>query len=267
MNGADAEAPVPFLPPQSSARGLIVVDDVAYVATVSGCGDAPNGVWALELGSKQVATWRAASAIAGSVGPAIGPDGTVYVTTTTGELVALEPRTLKPRQTHRAGGAGFTSSPVVFEHAASVLLAASARDGRIHLLDSHRLASSKATESLNSASVAAAAVASWAAPDGTRWLLVPRAGAIVAWKVVDHDGVPTIQPGWMVGTPSWSTTFHATMAPARGTSSQRVPSGAAQLATAAAATLAEFRDSVAFELAKRWLSSRWIRPSRADAAS
>ena len=40
----------------------------------------------------------------------------------------------------------------------------------------------------------------------------------------------------------------------------------AQLATAAAATLAEFRDSVAFELAKRWLSSRWIRPSRADAA-
>ena len=86
---------------------------------------------------------------------------------------------------------------MVFEHAASVLIAASARDGRIHLLDSHRLASSKATESLNSASVAAAAVASWAAPDGTRWLLVPRAGAIVAWKVVDHDGVPTIQPGWV----------------------------------------------------------------------
>ena len=197
MNGADAEAPVPFLPPQSSARGLIVVDDVAYVATVSGCGDAPNGVWALELGSKQVATWRSASAIAGSVGPAIGPDGTVYVTTTTGELVALEPRTLKPRHTHRAGDTGFTSSPVVFEHAASVLIAASARDGRIHLLDSHRLASSKATESLNSASVAAAAVASWAAPDGTRWLLVPRAGAIVAWKVVDHDAVPSIQPGWV----------------------------------------------------------------------
>jgi hypothetical protein len=220
MNGADAEPPVRFVPPQASARGLIVVDDVVYVATISGCGAAPNGVWALELGSKQVATWRSAGAIAGSVGPAIGPDGTVYVATTTGELVALEPRTLKPKETYRASGTTFTSSPLVFEHpgsGGSVLVAAAARDGRIHLVDSRRLASSNVPVSLNSAGVAAEALASWAAPDGTRWLLAPSAGpvsgdarfgavngavthgAIVAWKVVDHDGVgvPTLQPGWV----------------------------------------------------------------------
>jgi outer membrane protein assembly factor BamB len=215
MNGADAEAPVPFLPPQAGARGLIVVDDVAYVATLSSCGEAPDGMWGLELGSKQVATWRSAGAIAGSVGPAIGPDGTVYVATITGELVALEPRTLKPKEVHRAGGTAFTSSPVVFEHAGSVLIAASARDGRIHLLDSHDLAKSRAVAYPNSAGVAADALASWADPDGTRWLLAASAGpvpgdagfavvngavphgAIVAWQVVGHDGVPTLQPGWV----------------------------------------------------------------------
>jgi hypothetical protein len=215
MNGADAEAPVQFLPPQSSARGLVVVDAVAYVATSSGCGGASNGVWALELGSKQVATWRSTAAIAGSVGPAIGPDGTVYVGTTKGELLALEPRTLRLKDTHRADGAAFTSSPVVFEHGGSVLIAASARDGRIRLLDTHRFAIAKASASPKSTGVAADALASWADPDGTRWVLAPNAapvpedagfavgngevthGAIVAWKVVDHDGVPTLEPGWV----------------------------------------------------------------------
>src|SRR6266702_258277 len=36
MNGADAEPPVPFLPPHANARGLIVVDTVAYVTTSDG---------------------------------------------------------------------------------------------------------------------------------------------------------------------------------------------------------------------------------------
>jgi len=215
MNGADVEAPVQFLPPQAGARGLIVVDDGAYVATISGCGEVPNGIWALDLSSKAVASWRSTGAIAGSTGPAIGPDGTVYVATTTGELVALEPRTLKPKETYRSNGTAFTSSPVVFEHAGSVLVAGAARDGRIHLLDSHRLALSKAPVYLNAAGVAADALASWTDPDGARWLLAPSAGpvpgdagfavangpvthgGIVAWKVVDHDGVSTLQPGWV----------------------------------------------------------------------
>jgi outer membrane protein assembly factor BamB len=215
MNGADVEPPVPFLPPQAGAHGMIVIDDGAYVATIPGCGEAPNGVWALDLNSQEVATWRSAGVIAGSMGPAVGPDGTVHVATTTGELVALEPRTLKPKETYRPGGTAFTSSPVVFEHAGSVLVAGSAREGRIHLVDSHHLALSKARVYLNATGVAADALASWTDPDGARWLLAPSAGpvpgdagfavangpvthgAIVAWKVVDHDGVPTLQPGWV----------------------------------------------------------------------
>jgi outer membrane protein assembly factor BamB len=215
VDGADVEAPLQFLPPQASARGLIVVDDGAYVATIPGCGEAPDGVWALNLNSKEVATWHSAGALAGSMGPAVGPDGTVYVATSTGELLALEQRTLKPKETYRPGGTAFTSSPVVFEHGGSVLVAESARDGRIHLLDSHLLAVSKAPVYLHAAGVAADALASWTDPDGARWLLAPGAGpmpedvgsvvangpvthgAIVAWRVVDHDGVPTLRPGWV----------------------------------------------------------------------
>src|SRR2546430_9995132 len=55
--------------------------DVAYVATTRGCGDASDGIWALDLGTKQVLTWRASGVIAGALGPAIAPDGTIYVTT------------------------------------------------------------------------------------------------------------------------------------------------------------------------------------------
>ena len=37
-------------------------------------------MWALDIESKQVATWQApGGGIAGSEGPAIGPDGTLYV--------------------------------------------------------------------------------------------------------------------------------------------------------------------------------------------
>src|SRR5207248_7356838 len=71
MNGADAESPVSFLPPSANARGLIVVDDVAYVATSRGCGNIPEGVWALDLATKQVITWRASGGIAGALGLAI----------------------------------------------------------------------------------------------------------------------------------------------------------------------------------------------------
>src|SRR5437867_3324444 len=48
-NGADAEQPVKFLPANANARGLIVVDNVAYCSTTQGCGGVANGIWALDL--------------------------------------------------------------------------------------------------------------------------------------------------------------------------------------------------------------------------
>ncbi|HKX29602.1 MAG TPA: hypothetical protein VJ302_18070, partial [Blastocatellia bacterium] len=65
-NGADAEPPARFVPPNADAQGLIVVDNAAYVMTQGGCGGVPNGVWALDLASKQVATWK--GHVSGSAG-------------------------------------------------------------------------------------------------------------------------------------------------------------------------------------------------------
>ncbi|HXL08339.1 MAG TPA: PQQ-binding-like beta-propeller repeat protein [Gemmatimonadales bacterium] len=195
MNGADAEPPVPFLPPHANARGLIVVDTVAYVATSRGCGAAPNAVWALDLGTHQVTTWP--GRVAGADGPAIGPDGTIYVTTSDGHLVVLEPRTLKPRATYRSGGPAFSSSPVIFDRGGRLLIAASSRDGRIRLLDSRR--KTFVTMPLSS-QTAADALASWADTDDTHWLVASagsRGIAIAAWKVIQQDSVPRLDPGWV----------------------------------------------------------------------
>src|SRR5262249_56293674 len=105
-NGADFEPPVKSLPPNANANGLIVVDNVAYVVTEGDCGGAANGVWALDLVSKQVTTWKAN--VAGMAGPAFGGDGTLYVATGSGgespnSLVALDPKTLSVKSWYAAG--------------------------------------------------------------------------------------------------------------------------------------------------------------------
>ena len=201
MNGADAEPPLPFVPPYANARGLIVVDDVAYVTTSRGCGTAPNAVWAIDLGTHQVTAWRASGRIAGAVGAAIGPDGAPYVTTSDGQLVVLEPRTLKPRGTYRSGGPAFGSSPVIFDHGGRLLVAASSRDGRIRLLDSRRTTFVRTSPSPQTATDA---LASWADTDDIRWVVASagsqgggRGGTITAWKVIRQDSVPRLEPGWV----------------------------------------------------------------------
>jgi outer membrane protein assembly factor BamB len=224
-NGTDAEPPVKFLPPNANAHGLIVIDNVAYVVTEQGCGGAPNGVWALDLASKQVTTWRAN--IAGSAGPAFSGDGTLYVTTGAGEespfsLVALEPKTLKVKGRYTAEKQEFTSSPVVFEYKGKILIAATTKDGRMHLLDSASLSGGDHQNPLYKTQtyskvgdIGPGALASWQGSDGTRWVLAsiegPAApdvgftatsgkvtrGAILAWKVMEQNGAPTLQPGWV----------------------------------------------------------------------
>ena len=73
-NGEEPDPPVPFLPPNANAQGLLIFDDTAYVATINGCGGAPNGVWALDLKSKRVTQWEANANIAGTAGPVAGPE-------------------------------------------------------------------------------------------------------------------------------------------------------------------------------------------------
>jgi outer membrane protein assembly factor BamB len=226
-NGADYQPPVKFLPPNANAHGLIVIDNVAYVVTEGNCGGAPNGVWALDIASRQVTTWKAD--VSGSAGPAFDEKGTLYVTTGRGgefpnSLVALEPKTLKLKGRYIAGDQGFSSSPVIFAHRGKTLIAAASKDGRIHLLDSAGMSRGEGTDSqtplyvtpatAKAADFAPGALASWQEANGTRWILAPTVGAqaadadfnaangavtrgaVVAWKIVEQNGVPILQPGW-----------------------------------------------------------------------
>ncbi len=203
-HGLDVEPPMKFLPPNANAYGLMVVDNLVYVATTRGCGGVPDGIWALDLESRQVTTWKSSGGVSGSAGPAMGPDGTLYVATTEGELVALEPKTLKLRDSYTAGKPGFASSPVIFEYKGRTLLAAATKDGRVHLLDTAALGGAgRQTPLYRTAAHAQPAdfvpdsLASWLDAGGTRWVLAPAVDAIVAWKVVDRNGAPVLEPGWL----------------------------------------------------------------------
>jgi PQQ-like domain len=215
-NGDEPNPAIDFLPANANARGLIVFDKTAYVATINGCGGADNGVWALNLGSKQVAKWKSDSGVAGSAGFAVGPDGTLYVANTDGNLVALEPGTLSVRGSYKAGKA-FTATPVVFDYKDKDLIAVATGDGKIQLVDSAGLEGSalSTTETFSSPDFATGSLASWQDSAGTRWVLAPaggavaagsgfsaangdvKNGAIVAFKVVEQNGAPTLQPGWV----------------------------------------------------------------------
>lgn len=177
-NGEEPAAPIQFLPANANASDLIVVDNVAYAVTSGNCGGAPDGVWALDLATKAVTSWKGAV-----TGTAFGPDGTVYAATTSGEIVALAAKSLDRKASYSAGQA-LTSSPVIFEHKGKVLLAAAAKDGSIQLLDTPALSKVAASPS----GTPAGALATWQDAAGTRWIL----NGATAWKLSDD----TFQTGW-----------------------------------------------------------------------
>src|SRR5215510_11462191 len=137
-NGAASGPPIKFLPPNANVSGLIIINQIAYVVTQGDCGGVANGVWALDLVSKQVSTWKAN--ISGMAGAAFGPDGAIYVATGSGgespnSLVALDPKTLAVKWSYSAGGQEFSATPVIFEYKGKTLIAAPTKNGQVHLLD------------------------------------------------------------------------------------------------------------------------------------
>jgi outer membrane protein assembly factor BamB len=217
-NGHEANPAVPFLPPNAHAQGLIAFGNTAYVATTNSCGGVENGVWALDMTTKKVSQWKtSAKSVAGTAGPAAGPDGKLYAAAGS-ELTALTPRTLDPLATYKISGAEFTSSPVVFEFKGKDLIAVTSSDGRLHLLDAGSLGSGTPlarSEPFSSPSYEAGSVTSWQDPSGNRWLLAAaggavatkagfpanngavKSGSIAAWKVVDKNGAAALEPAWL----------------------------------------------------------------------
>jgi outer membrane protein assembly factor BamB len=190
-NGHEQDAAVKFIGPNANAHGLIIADGMAYVATTGNCGNVTDGVWGLNMDSKAVTSW--AGKVAGSIGPALGPDGTVYVSTTNGDLVALEGKTLKVKEVYQAKSE-LTTSPVIFQYKDKTLAAAAAKDGTIHVVDVAKMSAPFAAPAAAGAN--GAGIASWQDADGMRWLLVPTATSVGAWKLVEQNGAASLQKGW-----------------------------------------------------------------------
>jgi outer membrane protein assembly factor BamB len=184
-NGEEPEKPLPFAGAKANAGGLMVLNDAAYALT-------SDTVWALDLESHKVASWKASGQIVTSAGPAIAPDGTVFVTTTAGGLAVLEAKTLAPKSTYDAH-AEFTSSPVLFQFHDKTLAAAATKDNHIHLLDAAAPDKPYAPQSIG---FAAGTLASWQDSSGTRWILASSPSAVTAWKLVDKEGAPSLTTGW-----------------------------------------------------------------------
>lgn len=217
-NGNETKpAGVPFLPPGANAHGLIVVDGYAYVGTSNGCNGVDNAVWALDVASGKVNKWKAGgNGVAGNQGPAFGPDGTVYVATTDGELAALENKTLAPLASTKLAGAQFTSSPTVFPYQGKDMIAVAVADGTIAVFDAANLAAGPVARSkpYTAANYATGALSTWQDAAGTRWILAPSGGkavnnagfqladgevtngSLAALKLIDRDGKPAFQNGW-----------------------------------------------------------------------
>lgn len=237
-NGADAEPPVPFIPASAKPAGLLYVDGIVYTSTAGECGAAPNGVWAIDLTTKErkVSTWKTGGAsVAG--GPALGTEGTLYVSVgadrraasspasldagVSNAVVALDRKTLERKDWFTAEGADFNASPTVIRYKDKDLVAVTANDGRMYLLDGASLGGADHKTPLHvttkyTAGGAGASLATWE-DQGTRWILAtasgtapagrasgantraaggPASGSIVAFKLVEQNGTTALERGW-----------------------------------------------------------------------
>jgi hypothetical protein len=223
-DGGQIDPPVPFLPPNARPSSVVYVDGLVYTSTSNGCGNAPNAVWGIDLLSpeKTVAKWETGGAnVAGLAGVTLGTSGIVYAATgaqppdtrpwlTAGgpaptryanTVVALDRITLEAKDWFTRDKADFNTTPVVFRQKGKDYLAVTGNDGRLYLLDGAALGGSDhktplfVTDAFAPAD-AGAGLATWQDADGTRWVLAPGAGTIVAFKVIEKDGQPALEPGW-----------------------------------------------------------------------
>jgi outer membrane protein assembly factor BamB len=207
--GDPASAPAMFLPPNANATGLIWANGMVYAATTDGCGTAPEALWAMdwESDAKPVTSFQANGARIG--GFALATDGTVYVTTAAGSstyanaIVALDPKTLAVRQWFSQPGAPFDTAPVVFSEGSRTYVAAVARDGALYVVDgvalggaNHRNAFAVAPGGAQNAVNRRDAPATWRDDKGTRWILVPGADGITAFRFDAAAASRALQQTW-----------------------------------------------------------------------
>ncbi len=220
-NGDDVVPAMSFIPANARASSLVISEGAMYTTTSGGCGGAPNAVWAIDLaGDAKVVSFPLNDGAPALGGLAFATDGTLY-TQSGGKLLALAPKTLELKQSFTAPGGGSNpnpATPVVFSYKERDLVVSASPDGRLYVLDGHSLDNGplSATPQITSSDHGIwGGLSSWLDADGVRWVLAPvwgpvssglnvpvtngaaPNGSIVAFKLEDVDGKPTLTPSWV----------------------------------------------------------------------
>ena len=197
----------------------------------------PNAIWSIDLNTPDytVNSYKVEKlSLAGLSGPAIGPDGTAYVVTGSGQavapvyansVVALAPKELKVKDWYTPSSAGkaLNAGPVAFTYKEKELLAAPGGDGKLVLLDTASLGGADhhtplaETGKLSKGAKRGAweSLATWQDKSGAAWVLASVTGpveqdvkfaatngpaphgSIVAFKVEEKDGHTVLTPAWI----------------------------------------------------------------------
>lgn len=230
LSGVDQGKPLPFLPADAKVSSLIDISDVVYATTQDACGGAANGVWSINVANNNgtVDSWKTNGG--SPVGePAFGSDGTVYVAIGQGNtsangysdaVVALDPKTLQPKDWFTQANADFSSTPMILTVGKTEIVAAATRDGRVFLLNAKSLGGSSHGTPLYaspaySSGLAPTALAGGQDSSGATWILEPFGGplpasvklapnsgtithgGILALKVANANGNFSLQPAWV----------------------------------------------------------------------
>ena len=159
--GLDYAPPVKFFPtPGGSPFGLNINDKFVYTAAGSGCKNVADAIWSIDLNTTDytVSSYKVQKlSLAGLTGPAIGRDGTAYITTGSGvddpaaglyanSVVALNQKDLKVKDWYTPADAAkskiLSATPVVLTLKDKELIVAPGKDGTLVLLDSASLGGS-----------------------------------------------------------------------------------------------------------------------------
>lgn len=230
--GEEYGAAVSFLPAHAKASSLTLSDGVIYTTTNSGCGGAPNAVWAIDLNQAEPkpVSFDVGGSIDGLGGFAAGADGTILVQVGSGRMdpdagkwsdsiLALSPKDLKVKQYFTAPGLG-SVTPVAFAWKGKELVVAAGKNGRLYLLDQQSLGGTDHKTALyDTASLSSGGVwgglSSWEDADGVRWVLAPvwnalssdlkslavagdaPNGSVVAFRLEEQNGKPVLTPAWV----------------------------------------------------------------------
>jgi outer membrane protein assembly factor BamB len=247
-SGEEKQDPIQMLPaPYGKAYGLNLVNNIVYTVTGQSCHGVPNELYGVDLASRKVfSSTPPQGGIFGTAGPAAGADGTIYFetgdgaydvaagklsTTVQAYTQADDKLTLKDYYTpsnHEwltKRDLDMNTTPVVFPYNGRDLLVGSGKEGRYFLMDSQSLGGANHETPLYRSPLVSntnvnfqtegtwGSFASWASPDGARWVLAPIGGppavpfpwnygqtpngGVAAFKLTDASGKMELTPAWL----------------------------------------------------------------------